>query len=156
MASKGMPVCVDSKYDLRRAVVAVSGEVARVVPGMPGRELAITLAGLGNLAAKDVAVDREVFALVSARVDGWAGGFSENELGYIAEGRRMFKSSVGLSDAGSTSVCRGTAGDVGSTSVYRGTASGVGTRERERWISALVGPRNYSKCVSTHSLTLVS
>ena len=112
----------------------------------------------------------EVFDGLSARVEEWAGGFSDDELVCIAEGRRMFNASVVSSDAGgsSASVFRGTAGDVGSTpvyrhttgvvgstptSVYRGTAGDVWTRERERWISALVEPGRHS---STGPSTLYS
>ena len=117
-----------------------SAEVARVAPEMSGRQLARTLSGLGTFAARDMAVDRQVFDLVSARVDGWAGGFHEDELRFIAEGRRKFNSAAVSSNAGGTPVYRGTAGDTGGTPVYRGTAGEVVTRERERWISVLVGP----------------
>jgi len=98
-----------------------------VAPEMSGRQLARTLSGLGTFAARDMAVDRQVFDLVSARVDGWARGFHEDELRFIAEGRRKFNSAAVSRNAGDTAV-------------YRGTAREVVTRERERWISALVGP----------------
>ena len=107
------------KFNLRHYT-----EVARVAPKMSGLDLAKTLSGLGSLAEKDMLVNREVFAEVSARVDEWAGGFSEDELRLIAEGRRKFNSSAASSDAGSTPVNRGTAGGAGGTPtpVYRDTA----------------------------------